>query len=330
MVSDMTRLFLVVGILFTLRVALGQTPAPPQAISNPSPPFVPWKTEESLRVSGSEAVYPQIALTAHIEGCVYIQVTVAGDGYTTNLLYLSGPSLLVKSALDAVSTWKFTPSKQDISTEVPFCFFLPGDSPQDRLSSYQSAAEKHPDAKNLTALAYELLLTGSPDDAAKHFKQALDLKPANADAEIGLGDSLTVEGDLDGAIDAFQHALAAAPKSEETRIKLAESLQAKGDLDNAIVQYQTVLKSDPSNGFCRSNLAGLLLETGDADGAIEQYKRALREPYPLDEPSAHYGLGQAYEKKGDTADALKEYKEAMKEMPQRGLFQDAYHRLSNH
>lgn len=325
----MTRLSLLVAILLTLRVALGQTPASPQATSKPSPPFVQWKTEKLQRVSGDEAVYPQIALTVHLEGCVYIQMTVASDGHTANLLYLSGPPLLMKSALDAVSTWKFTPSKQDISTEVAPCFFLPGDTPQKLLSSYQSAAEKHADAKNLTALAYELLLTGSPDDAAKDFRQVLDLKPGDVSAEFGLGDSLTVEGDLDGAVDAFQHALAAAPKNEQVRARLAESLQAKGDLDDAIVQYQTVLKSDPSNGSSRSNLAGLLLQTGDADGAIEQYKKALRDS-PVDQPSEHYGLGQAYEKKGDSSGALKEYKEALSEMPQSREFQDAFNRLSSH
>jgi|SRR5690348_2160969 len=318
----------VVGMLFASGVALGQAAASPQVINNTSPRFVLWKAEEPLIIAGSQAVYPKLAATAHVEGCVYIRMTVAEGGYAANVAYVAGPTLLMKSGLDAVTSWKFAPSKQDIITVAPICFFLPGDNPQKLLNSYESAAGKHQDAKNLTALAYELLVAGSPDGAAKYFRQALDLKPDNADAEFGLGYSLTAEGDLDGAIDAYQRGLAAAPKYEYARVELADSLRDKGDLEGAIAQYRIVLKSDSGNGFYRSNLAALLLRKGDEDGAIEQYKQALRDPFG--KPFAHYGLGQAYESKGDTADALKEYREAVKEMPQSAQFQNAYNRLSSH
>jgi len=229
-------------------------------------------------------------------------------------------------------SWRFTPSKQEIVTVVPVCFFASGDDPQKLVSSYRKAAEKHPDAKNLTALAYELLLMGLPDDAAKQFRQALSLKADSADALLGLADCLATAGDLVGAVDGYQQGLAAAPKNELARVKLADWLRHEGDLDGAIAQYRIILKNNSGNDLndlYRSTLAGLLLETGNADEAIEQYKQALRHA-AFDYPPAHYGLGQAYEKKGDTANALKEYKEAMREMPLNTQFRDAYNRLSSH
>ena len=321
------RLLLVVGVLSAPRIALGQAPVSSQATSKP--PFVPWQTEEPLLVSGNKAVYAGLAAIVHAEGCVYVGTIVADDGSTTNVAFLTGSLLLMKSAVDAVTNWRFAPSKREIMTVIPVCFFASGDDRQKLLSGYQKAAEKHRDSKDFGALAYELLLTGSPDDAAKQFRQALALKAGDADARLGLADSLAAKGDLDGAIDAYQQGLAAAPKNEPARIKLAESLRYDGDLDGAITQYRIVLKSDSGNGSCRAKLAGLLLEKGDLDGAIEQYEKGLHDDR-FDNPSGHYGLGQAYEKKGDTADALRQYKEAMREMPQNIEFQDAYNRLSSH
>jgi len=324
----MSRLLLIACILLALGVALGQTPTLPQATNRRSLPFVPWKTEEPLIIAGSKAVYPRLAAIVGAKGCAYIRLIVAEDGSTRNIAFLTGNLLLMKSALDAVMNWRFAPSKQEIMTVVPICAFSGGDDPQAMVSTYQKAAEKHQDSKSLTAFAYALLFVGSPDDAAKQFRQALDLKADSTDARLGLADSLAAQGDLDGAIDAYQQGLTADPKNELARTRLADSLWYKGNLDAAIVQYGIALKTNSINISSRSRLAELLLETGDADGAIEQYKKALRGD-PIPSPSGHYGLGQAYEKKGDTANALKEYKEARKEMPQNVQFQEAYNRLSS-
>lgn len=325
---DIILLF-VVGVLSVPAVALGQAGALPQELTTAPLPFVPWKTEEALLVAGGMADYPQIAGVVHAEGCVYVRAIVGKDGATRNVSFLTGSALLMNAAYDAVTNWRFAVSDHEILTVIPMCAFLPGDNPATLLSNFQRAAAKHYDAKNLTAFAYELLLVGSPDEAEKQFRQALTLKPDETDARIGLADSLAAEGDLDGAIDAYQQGLAAAPKLEPPRVHLANSLWYKGDLAGAIAQYRIVLKNDSINFAGRARLAGLLLETGDADGAIEEYKRALHDD-PLPDPAAHYGLGQAYEKKGDIADALKEYKNAMKQMPQNAEFQEAYKRISSH
>ena len=319
------RFFFIIGMFLAPGFALTQAPAPPQSASAAAPTFVPWQQEMALTISGEKAVYPRIAEMAHVEGCVYVSIVVSTDGLIRKAYRVGGPVLLSQSALIAAGTWKFKPSSQEVTTTVPVCFFLTGDTAQKLLKDYQKAAGKNPDAQHLTALARELLLVGSPDEAEKNFRQALSLKAGDPDAEFGLGDSLAVAGDFDATIAAYQRGLAITPRNSERRAQLAAWMEFRGDLGGALAQYRIILHDDPQSGAYRSNFAGLLLRKGDVDDAIEQYRQVLHEN---DNAPDHYGLGRAYEAKGDLADALKEYRKATTKMPQDQEFRDAYNRLA--
>jgi TonB family protein len=283
-------------------------------------------------MSGRNAVYPAIAALAHVEGCVYLSIVVAADGSVKQLVFVSGPALLRQSAMDAVKTWRFKPSTQEVSTVSPVCYFLSVSNREKLLSSYQETARKNArNPKKLTALGLDLLHAGLPDEADAQFHRALSLKPGDADAEFGLGDSLAAQGNFSDAIAAYQQGLAANPKDPWPRSHLAELLENNGDDDGAIAQYRILLQTDTKGsmyiGNYRLSLARLLLKKGDTDGAIEQYQEAIHaQP---DNPSFHYGLGEAFEKKRNTADALKEYKTATKLMPENTEFRDAYNRLAS-
>jgi TonB family protein len=55
-------------------------------------------------------VYPPIAKTAHISGTVVLRAIIARDGTIEQLEVVSGPPLLLKSAMDAVQQWVYRPT----------------------------------------------------------------------------------------------------------------------------------------------------------------------------------------------------------------------------
>jgi len=54
--------------------------------------------------------YPPIARQARVQGAVRLQAVLSRDGSVQSLQLLSGPPLLVKAALDAVSQWRYEPT----------------------------------------------------------------------------------------------------------------------------------------------------------------------------------------------------------------------------
>ena len=69
----------------------------------------PAVTEAKLvyRVS---PVYPPLARQARIAGTVHLRTIIATDGSIASLEVISGPPLLIQSALDAVRQWKYKPT----------------------------------------------------------------------------------------------------------------------------------------------------------------------------------------------------------------------------
>jgi protein TonB len=76
-------------------------------------------------------VYPPIAKTAHISGTVMLHAVIGKDGTVQNLEYVSGPPLLMKSAMDAVKQWRYQPTQLngepvEVDTTISVVFTLGG------------------------------------------------------------------------------------------------------------------------------------------------------------------------------------------------------------
>ena len=54
--------------------------------------------------------YPETAKRAHISGTVMLHAIISKDGSVESLEYISGPQLLMKSAMDAVRQWRYKPT----------------------------------------------------------------------------------------------------------------------------------------------------------------------------------------------------------------------------
>lgn len=108
-------------------------------IIGPPPPPKPVQTR--IRVGGNvqgaklirqiQPVYPPIAKTAHISGTVLLHAIIAKDGSIQELQYISGPAMLMKSAMDAVHEWRYQPTllngePVEVDTQIQVVFTLGG------------------------------------------------------------------------------------------------------------------------------------------------------------------------------------------------------------
>jgi protein TonB len=88
---------------------------------------------QGLLVHKVEPQYPKIALAARITGVVQLKAIIGKDGNIRELQTLSGPPLLVPSAIDAVKQWHYRPyllngEAVEVETSVTVTFQLSGAS----------------------------------------------------------------------------------------------------------------------------------------------------------------------------------------------------------
>jgi periplasmic protein TonB len=84
------------------------TAPPPQA---PEAPVRPGgHIKEPRKVQDAKPIYPQIAITAKVQGVVIIEATIAKDGSVKDARVLKSVPLLDLAALEAVRKWKFSPT----------------------------------------------------------------------------------------------------------------------------------------------------------------------------------------------------------------------------
>ena len=74
--------------------------------------------------------YPPMALQLHREGVVELLATVSKEGRIANIKVLSGDSMLVRPAVDAVRQWQYRPyllngQPLEIETQISVSFKLP-------------------------------------------------------------------------------------------------------------------------------------------------------------------------------------------------------------
>jgi len=102
-------------------------------VETPPPPTAPLRVSTSVQAAllifGPKPAYPPLAKAARVQGTVRLQAIIGTDGNIRNLRLMSGPPLLVKSALDAVQRWRYRATvlngtPVEVSTEVEVNFTL--------------------------------------------------------------------------------------------------------------------------------------------------------------------------------------------------------------
>ncbi len=115
-----------------------QTQSSSQSQSSQQSPSAPTPNGQApLRVDGNvmveklvrmvDPIYPTIAQMARVSGTVMLDITISTDGKVRRIKYISGPVLLGRAAMAAVSQWQFEPTllngqPVEVETTVPVRF----------------------------------------------------------------------------------------------------------------------------------------------------------------------------------------------------------------
>lgn len=70
----------------------------------------PEKVQIGERLSHIEPVYPAQAAQKRMGGTVHLRATIGKDGAVESVRSISGPTLLIPAAIDAVRQWKYEPT----------------------------------------------------------------------------------------------------------------------------------------------------------------------------------------------------------------------------
>jgi periplasmic protein TonB len=117
------------GVLHSIESGIA-TVVPPPPTSAAHPPRVSRMMEGNL-IYRVQPQYPPLARQARIHGMVVLRAMISREGKIENVQVISGPPLLVKSAMDAVLQWRYRPyflnnEPVEVETQVTVNFTLSG------------------------------------------------------------------------------------------------------------------------------------------------------------------------------------------------------------
>ncbi len=93
-----------------LVVALGVGMAMALAFAQNGPQRVGGNEMQSKNATRVTPAYPALSKQQGVEGTVRFEATIDKDGHVSALSVVSGPPLLIQSAVDAVKQWVFYPT----------------------------------------------------------------------------------------------------------------------------------------------------------------------------------------------------------------------------
>jgi len=110
-------------------IGTGTAPPPPPPAATPNRIKVGGAVQSAALVKQVTPEYPVIAKSAHVSGTVTLHAIISKDGSIEKLEYVSGPPLLMTSAMSAVKEWRYRPTMLngqpvEVDTTVQVVFSL--------------------------------------------------------------------------------------------------------------------------------------------------------------------------------------------------------------
>ncbi len=151
------------------------------------------------------------------------------------------------------------------------------------------------------------------EDAAYHYREALQINPNLFDMNVNIGVVLQKQGKADQALSYYEKALTLRSDKSMLHNNIGSILRLKGELEKSIFHLRTAIRLDRDNGNAKKNIALALAETENYEEAILHLSDFVR-IHP-DDREAHYNLGSLLLKVGDNMAAIEEYCKALKINP---------------
>ena len=105
------------------------TKAPPSSSTKSNRVLLSARAQQANLLNQVSPIYPPLAKSAHIAGTVVLHAIISTDGTIEQLEYVSGPPLLMNSAMDAVRQWRYSPTilngkPTEVDTTISVVFTL--------------------------------------------------------------------------------------------------------------------------------------------------------------------------------------------------------------
>lgn len=165
----------------------------------------------------------------------------------------------------------------------------------------------------LVAKARKLAAQGKVEQAAKAYREALQLNPDNDIAQHGLGDLLRRQGNFAQAMPLIQQAIIMQPAVAEYHNTLGMLFQQKGDFAKALVFHRRALDIEANYAAAHCNLGVALKNLNRPEEAVAEYRKALQISPNM--PEAHNNLGNLYRILGKLDEAKASLTQALKLNP---------------
>jgi tetratricopeptide (TPR) repeat protein len=191
---------------------------------------------------------------------------------------------------------------------------LPGRTGEAIAQCREALRLKPDDAEAHNNLANALRSEGRTREAISEYEAALRLKPGFAEADNNLGGVLEqTPGRLNDAITLLAAALRLKPGLAEAHNNLGNALKDEGRMREASAQYEEALRLNPAYADAHYNLGNILNARGRMREASAEYEAALHlNPAMAD---AHYHLGNILNTDGRTREAISQYEAALRLNP---------------
>ncbi len=154
---------------------------------------------------------------------------------------------------------------------------------------------------------------GKLDEAAGHYRDALQINPDYANAHNNLGVVLQKRGNTDAAIRSYYTAIRIDPEYARAHNNLGIALRAQGNLDNAALHFRKALEAQADYAEAYSNLGTVLFAQAKPDEATSCFQQALAAD--AGHAPAHYNLGRVFQGQGKLQEAEEHYRQAVRLQP---------------
>ncbi|MDZ4836132.1 MAG: tetratricopeptide repeat protein [Candidatus Melainabacteria bacterium] len=188
---------------------------------------------------------------------------------------------------------------------------------EEAIKEFKTAAELKPDSFSTQIdLGQIYLKTGALDDALKAYRRATEIKPDKATAYINMGVVQQNLGDYPAAIESELKGISLQKNPYELQaasLNLANVYADSGESDKAIKYYQDAYKLNPNDVMPLSGIGWMQSAKGDYVTAIATQRKVIKQAgkNQIVESIARARMATALSRKGDTAEAEKEFQKVM-------------------
>ncbi len=182
------------------------------------------------------------------------------------------------------------------------------------LKHFREAVRLKPDyIEARTNVATALARQGRMDEAVEAFREALRLRPDYYLAHHNLGQALAQQGNHEEAMDHFLQALSIKPNYPDARNSYGLELLRRGRIAEAAAEFEEAIRLNADGAEAYYNLGLALVRLGRNDTAVGRFRKAVA----LDPANAEWRLhlGDALARQGQADAALREYREALRLAP---------------